>query len=98
MAIVATFPEAVGEAEQVQVESDAADNLRAILEIDDWASEHGFVRVRDYWLEAVERDGKRVFRGACYRRSQEELERINEACRNSTAILEGLIEKSRITQ
>lgn len=73
MAIVAWDPVKLEEANTVQVDSDAADNRTALLEIEDWAAQHGFVRTDEYTLRQLLRDGKRMFRGTCYRMSPEEI-------------------------
>jgi hypothetical protein len=64
------------DAESIQVDSDAPDNMSAILEIDDWAAANDFVRESSYWLRPIhrKRDGKRVFRVVLFRLSPEELE------------------------
>ena len=38
------------DAEMLEVESDARDNYAAILEIEDWAYEHGYLRPNESWL------------------------------------------------
>lgn len=56
----------------VQVDSGAGDNVEAIREIDEWAYENGFARTTEYWLRRIRReDGSFVFRGFCYRVTQE---------------------------
>src|SRR5437016_1447328 len=75
MAVVGTDPVNWNAVNAVQVDSDDADNVQAMFEIEDWAAEHGFVRTSEYYLRRVRRrDGKRVFRGFCYRMTAEELE------------------------
>jgi hypothetical protein len=73
MAIVKVDPQDWQGVNTVQIDSDAIDNALAIREIDEWASEHGFARTNEYWLRQVilTRDGRRVFRGICYRLTQE---------------------------
>ena len=72
----------------VQVDSDAARNIDAIREIDDWAAENGFARVNVYHLRPVRRpDGRRVLRGECYRLTAEEQFSAETACQSSAEIL-----------
>jgi hypothetical protein len=60
-------------ASTVQVDSDAADNLEAKKEIDLWVRDNGFARTTEYWLrQAITDEGKRVFRGVCFRVGPEE--------------------------
>jgi len=87
MAIVRVDPSDYQNANTVQVDSDAADNARAINEIGDWAAEHGFVRTNEYWLRQVPRDGKPIFRGICYRFSEEEREAAVKACQTNTEVI-----------
>jgi hypothetical protein len=50
-----------------------------MFEIEDWAAEHGFLRTSEYYLRRVRRrDGKRVFRGFCYRMTPEERENAEQ--------------------
>jgi hypothetical protein len=56
----------------VQVDSDAGNLWLAIEDIEDWASQHGFVRTGEYHLRQVLIDGRHRFRGVCYRISEEE--------------------------
>ena len=59
--------------EFVKVDSDAPTNAEAILEIEEWCREYGFVRARESWLAVIARpDGNQVRRGLCYRPSAEE--------------------------
>jgi hypothetical protein len=79
MAIVRTDPAAFGEANSVQVDSTAPDNMAAIHEIDAWAVENGFERVNEYWLRQRQlEDGRRVFRGVCIRLTAAELDARRE--------------------
>lgn len=73
MAIIAWDPVKLEGTNTVQVDSDAVDNRAALLEIEDWAAQHGFVRTNEYSLRQLLKDGKRMFRGTCYRVSPEEL-------------------------
>jgi hypothetical protein len=87
MAIVHVTPERYGRAKHVSVESNAPDNVQAIIEIGDWAAEHGLVRENEYWLEQSTRNGKRVFRCECYRLTNEDKRRIRAAIRRNREIL-----------
>jgi len=87
MAIVGVDPTEYQNANTVQVDSDAADNARAINEIGDWAAEHGFVRTNEYWLRQAIRGGKRIYRGICYRFSEEERASAVQACQTSSEML-----------
>lgn len=61
------------DAATVQIESDASENIVALREIEQWASEHGFARTTEYWLrQAITADNVRVFRGICYRITPDE--------------------------
>lgn len=83
MAIVRIDPEKWQEVNAVQVDSDASDNAKAILEIEEWAAENGFVRVNEYWLRKIHRkDGTSVFRGMCYRLTGEEISSSDVSCQN----------------
>ena len=83
MAIVNVNPagweKPASEIDVVQVDSDARDNAAAVLDIERWAGEHGFARVNEYWLRPIHKgDGRRVWRGACYRLTEEEVRSSNE--------------------
>lgn len=69
--IVQTDPLALDGVNTVQVDSDATDNATAIAEIDAWAAQNGFARTDEYWLKQVIRNGRRIFRGICYRITEE---------------------------
>jgi hypothetical protein len=72
MAIVKHDPDNWHDANVVLVDSDAKDNKEALHEIEDWAADNGFARTREYWLQQIRRDdGERVFRGICYRLTEE---------------------------
>jgi hypothetical protein len=88
MAIVGVDPTGYQYANTVQVDSDARDNARAIREIDDWAAENGFVRTNEYWLRRAIVGGKSVFRGICYRFSEEERKAAMQACQTSSEVLD----------
>lgn len=64
------------QAESIQVDSDAADNMSAIHESDEWAEANGFVRESSYWLRRVRRrrDDKLVYRVVLLRLSDDEME------------------------
>lgn len=67
MAITKIDPPAFEEFNTVQVDSDATTRIGAIHEMDDWAYEHGFSRTPEYWVRILEMNGRRVYRGVCYR-------------------------------
>ncbi len=94
MAIVAVDPEGWAAANVVQnvvqVDSDAKDNHEAILEIEDWAAENGFARINENWLRQIHRGGQRVFRGVCYRLTEEEQQSSSSVCQTSTEALNEL--------
>ncbi len=72
MAIIRTDPEDWQKANSVLVDSDARDDVKALLEIQDWAYDHGFACVPTTWLQPVLlADGRRAFRGFCYRLTPE---------------------------
>ncbi len=74
MAVRVVRPEDWEAADFVEVESDLADNLKALAEIDDWTLDHGFVRTNEDWLRRVVRDdGAKVRRAVCYRPSRDEI-------------------------
>jgi transposase-like protein len=72
MAIVAVTPANWEEVGLVQIDSDAPSNAAAVVEIEDWAAEHGMVRTNEYWLRQLNRGNQRLFRGICYRVTEEE--------------------------
>ena len=80
------------EAESIQVDSDAADNMAAILEVDEWAASNGFVRESAYWLRRVRRrrDQKQVFRVVLFKLSEEELETRRAENERAGAALESM--------
>jgi hypothetical protein len=70
--IVQTDPHNWQDVNTVQVDSDARDNDQALREIDAWAASNGFLRTDEYWLrQIIKKDGRRVFRGICYRVTDE---------------------------
>ncbi len=88
MAIVKIDPEHWQKANSVQVDSDAADNAKAILEIEDWAAENGFARIHEYWLRQIRpKDGRPVFRGICYRLTEEETASSDVWCHSSAQVV-----------
>ncbi|MEE9293543.1 MAG: hypothetical protein V3W34_01060 [Phycisphaerae bacterium] len=78
MTIMDVDPQVTSDVNIVQVDSDAPDNRDAILEIEQWASEKGFVRTNEYWLRQIVKNGRRLFRGICYRISNEEQTAMRE--------------------
>jgi hypothetical protein len=84
MAIVRTDPERWEDVNVVQLDSDAPDNDKAILDIESWAADKGFARTNEYWLRPIWLgNGRRVLRGICYRLTREEIGSAETACRNS---------------
>ena len=65
-------PERFETANTVQLDSDAANNMAAIIEIDAWADANGFNRTSEYSLRQIRAGGKRYFRGVCFRIDEEE--------------------------
>lgn len=76
----------------VQIDSDASENREAILEIDGWAAENGFARVNENWLRQIFREGKRFFRGVCYRLTEEEQRSSSSVCQRHQELLDELPE------
>lgn len=74
-------PPKFGNVSTVQVESDAGNPWLAIDEIETWAAENGFVRTSEYHPRQVLVDGRRRFRGICYRISEEERSAVEDAHR-----------------
>ena len=59
----------------VEVQSDARDNYAAIIEIEDWAHDHGLLRTNEHWLQtALREDGRSVRVAICFRPSRQELQ------------------------
>ena len=92
MAIVKVDPEDWVTSNTVQLDSDAPSNREAILEIDEWAAEHGFARVNEHWLRRILRGGRQFFRGVCYRLTEEEQQSSSAACQMSAEALSQLPE------
>ncbi len=90
MAIIRTDLDKLPDANAVEVDSDAPDNMQAIHEIDDWAAEHGFARVSEYWLRQRKVNGRRVFRGICYRLSEDEVKAIGEESAHAARVTDSL--------
>ncbi|MGA2582659.1 MAG: hypothetical protein ABSG31_05230 [Tepidisphaeraceae bacterium] len=71
--IVKIDPSKWEDANVVQLDVEAPNNMEAILALEDWAGEHGFARVRENFLRIiVKKSGKQVFRGVCFRITAEE--------------------------
>ena len=87
MAIVKIDPPEWEKFNVVQIDSDAPDNTRAIIEMEDWASEHGFARTNEYWLRKVRTGDRTVFRGICFRLTEEERRSNEAACLETEAAL-----------
>jgi hypothetical protein len=88
MAIIAIDPPNWQQFNVVQLDSDAARNEQAITEIDTWAFNHGFARVTEYFLRIIlKADGKRVFRGICYRLTPEETHSAEASCQSSAEVM-----------
>ena len=88
MAIVAIDPADWENVNVVQIDSDAHDNKEAIIDIENWAGEHGFARTNEYWLRQILKNrGRRVFRGICYRLTEEVVRSNEAACQSSAEAL-----------
>jgi hypothetical protein len=61
-------------ASTVQLDSDAGNPWLALDEIEEWASANGFVRTAVFHPRQVLIDGRRRFRGICYRLLAEEID------------------------
>lgn len=64
---IVTDPADISNSNSALVYSDAPSNDAAIREIDRRATEHRFVRTRDYHLSVVSREGKTLYKSICYR-------------------------------
>ena len=77
MAIVRMLPDVdpaeVAEGQMVLVDSDAPDNARAILEVEQWCREYGLWRADEQHLSTVFADGRLLRRARCYRPYGEEV-------------------------
>lgn len=88
MAIVGIDPADWEKANVVQVDSDAPNNKEAIIDIENWAADKDFVRTTEYWLQRIlKKDGRKVFRGICYRLTEEVVRSNEAACKESAEIL-----------
>ncbi len=77
------------EGDQAWFDSDAADNVEAIREIDAEAAKYGLVRTREYWLQTFSLpDGRVVRRGFCYR--PEPSDRLARVARRRGKAMEGV--------
>ncbi len=75
----------------VQIDAEAASNRDAVGDIEDWAAEHGFARVNEYFLRRIRRkDGRIVFRGVCYRLTEEERRSSEAECQSHMQTLASL--------
>jgi hypothetical protein len=73
MAILGTDPPDYEHSNVVLIESSAPTNREALLEIEDWAAQHGFVRTTESFLrQVIRRDGIRAYRSTCYRLDDQE--------------------------
>lgn len=78
-------PPDYGNASTVQIDSDSGNHWLATTEIEEWAAAHGFVRTSEYHLRQVLVDGRRRFRGVCYRITDEERRAAEDAQRQMIA-------------
>ena len=78
MAVVGTDPKNWRRTNTVQVFSDAPDNPTAVAEIEQWAAERGFARSSEYWLGRARTEHGDVFRGLCFRITDQEIQRARE--------------------
>jgi hypothetical protein len=72
IAIIRVDPPEWAKFNVVQLDSDAAENREALIEMEDWAHAHGFARTNEYHLRRVRTAAGPVFRGICYRLTPEE--------------------------
>ena len=71
--IVKIDPSAFSDVNIVQVDVRAKDNYEAIEALESWAGKHGFARLHQRYLRVIARaESGPVFRGACYRMTDEE--------------------------
>lgn len=78
----------------LQVDCDAPTNDDAVLEIDDWADNHGFIRTNEYWLRQVIKNGRRFFRGICYRITHDEWTAIDDDAKRVAEIVKSIQARS----
>lgn len=91
MAIVAIDPAGWESANVVQVDSDAPTNKEAIIDIENWTADKDFVRTTEYWLQRIrKKDGRKVFRGICYRLTEEVVRSNEAACQSNAEVLENM--------
>ena len=91
MAIVAIDPSDWHKSNVVQIDSDASDNKEAIIEIENWAAENDFARTTEYWLRQIlKENGRRIFRGICYRLTKEVMRSNEAACQSSAEVLSNM--------
>lgn len=93
MSVRVIRPEDWREADFVEVESSAPDNTHAVIEIENWADAHGFLRTRESLLAKVITEGGKAFRAICYRPTREEVQTVraqieagDEALRRQAAV------------
>lgn len=79
--ITRTDPDDFANASTVQVESDAGNHWLALSEIEEWAAAHGFVRTSEYHPRPVLVEGRRRFRGICFRLTEEDRAAVEQAHR-----------------
>jgi hypothetical protein len=97
MAVVGTEPEGLDVAnlapgQMVRVVSDATTNLLAVLDVEQWAREHGLLRVAEGHLAVkLTRDRRRLRCGVCYRPHEGELEAIRAAVAEASAEISALV-------
>src|SRR2546430_1622567 len=79
-------PEDFSSVNIVQLDIEAKNNIDALLALENWAADHGFARLHQDQLRiVVGADGKPVFRGACYRMTEEERNGITFEIKSITA-------------
>lgn len=74
----------------IQVDCDAPTNKDAILEIEKWAAERGFLRTNEYGLRRVLLKGRVLFRGICYRQKEEEVNMLKADEERINALVESM--------
>jgi hypothetical protein len=95
MPIVSIDPADWGTSNTIQLDSDAPGNREAIIEMDEWAAENGFARINEQWLRRIQRGGRQLYRGVCYRLTEEEQQSSSVACQMSAEALRDLPETTR---
>src|SRR5688500_16219300 len=81
MAITLIDPPDFQNASTVQIDSDAEDAWLAVEAIENWAAQNEFVSIGEFHPRQVLVDGRRRFRGICYRISDEERAAMESAQR-----------------